>query len=269
MLNKIYTLLLLATGSLLLASCEKVIDVDIKTPPNQLVIEGNITDQLDLQTIKITQSVPYTDSNVYPPVQNADVSVTTNDGVVLHFKESTPGNYTFGPYKGIPGKTYTLRVVIETAIYTASSTMPAPVRADSLSIVNLKFGSSLRKIVAVHYQDPETTTNQYRFIMKVNNTLTRRVYADNDRLTNGNNVKEQLFYGSDDDNEELDTNDEVEVEMQCIDNDIFKYWYTLSQQTQNGPGGGVTPGNPPSNINNNSLGYFSAHTTQTKTITVQ
>jgi hypothetical protein len=41
------------------------------------------------------------------------------------------------------------------------------------------------------------------------------------------------------------------------------------QEQTNGPGGGVTPSNPPTNITPVTLGYFSAHTTQSKTIVVK
>ena len=39
---------------LLITACEDVIDVDLKTSPNQLVIEGNITDKNAAQIVKIT-----------------------------------------------------------------------------------------------------------------------------------------------------------------------------------------------------------------------
>ncbi len=127
-----------------------------------------------------------------------------------------------------------------------------------------------QKQAQVHYKDPAGVANQYRFVMKVNGVQSKQVYAENDRLTDGNNVPSVLFYtGNNKDQDQLRTGDVVEVEMQCIDKNIFLYWFTLSQQSQNGPGGGTTPGNPPSNINNNALGYFSEHTVSKKQMTVK
>jgi len=40
-------------------------------------------------------------------------------------------------------------------------------------------------------------------------------------------------------------------------------------QQSNGPGGGVSPSNPPTNISPATLGYFSAHTSSIKTMIVQ
>nr|WP_068888435.1 DUF4249 domain-containing protein [Pedobacter panaciterrae] len=270
MLRKIKYLILLIAVSISICSCEKVIDVEINTSANQLVIEGNITNQLEQQTIKISQSVPYTESNTYPPVKGATVNVTDDQGSSWIFTESTPGTYTFGPFRGEPGRTYTLKVNISNALYTASSTMPDSVTLDSLDVKVFTFGSEKQKQTQAHYKDPAGVANQYRFVLKVNGIQSKRVYAENDRFTDGNDVPTVLFFaGKNDDDNELKTGDNVDVEMQCIDKKIFTYWNTLSQQSQNGPGGGVTPGNPPSNISNNVLGYFSAHTVSKKQMLVK
>ena len=249
------------------ASCEKVIDVKLNTSASKLVIEGMITDQLGVQTITVTESVPYTNSNVYPPVTGAQVVVTDDDNHTWTFTETKPGIYTYPSLKAETSHKYTMKVVAKNTTYTASSTMPSLVKLDTLSIKIITFGGDDIKTVEAHFRDPADQVNQYRWIMKVNGVQIKTVYADNDRLTNGNEVTETLFY-DDDLNEKLKTGDVAEVEMQCIDKDVFTYWFTLSQQTDNGPGGGVTPGNPPSNISNNALGYFSVNTTNKKTLTV-
>ncbi|MEJ5963900.1 DUF4249 domain-containing protein [Pedobacter immunditicola] len=259
MLKHIKYLGFLIAVSVSICSCEKVIEVEQDTSSNQIVIEGNITNQLGQQTIKISQSVPYTDNNTYPPVTGAIVNVTDDEGRSWIFKESAPGSYTFAPLRGKTGQTYSLKISVNNLIFTASSTMPNLVEIDSLHVREFEFGGEAQKQMGVHYRDPADVANQYRFVMKINGVQSKRVYAENDRFINGNYTSSILFYSGDDD-DDLKTGDDVEVEMQCIDKNIFTYWYTLSQQTQNGPGGGVTPGNPPSNISNNALGYFSAHT---------
>ncbi|MBE9583401.1 DUF4249 domain-containing protein [Mucilaginibacter sp. JRF] len=251
-----------------LTSCEKVIDVDIKDSASQLVIEGTVVDNADMQTIKLSRSVAYTEDNTYPPVSGAQVVVTDSRGFEHNYVERLPGVY-ISSFKGEPTVTYNMLVKVDGKDYTAKSTMPRPVELDSLSVTEVTFGGEDRKIVAVHYKDPAEFVNQYRFVMWVNGIQTRRVYANNDRLTNGNDVKDELFYSSDDDNKEIVDGDAVEIEMQSIDEPMYKYWVTIADQSQNGPGGGVTPGNPPTNVNNNALGYFSAYVSRRKTITIR
>ena len=268
MLKSIIYIVCLITA-LSLSSCEKVIDIDLNSPETQLVIEGNITDQLTRQTIRISQSVPYTDSNVYPPVSGATVTVTSDQGQSWNFVETQPGRYTSSRFKGEAFLTYTLRVNVNNATYTASSTMPQAVKLDGLGLKVFTFGDEQNKQVEAYYQDPDGLVNQYRFVMQVNGLPVKRIFVENDRFTDGKEATSTLFYNPDNDNEKLKQGDEIEVEMQSIDKPVYTYWYSISQQTQNGPAAGVTPANPPSNIDNNALGYFSAHTTESRILIIK
>jgi hypothetical protein len=261
-------LLWLITGCFALGSCQKVVDIDVNTSASQLVIEGNLTNIRGVQTIKISRSVAFTETNVYPAVSGASVTITDNLGSTWRFNETaTKGTYSFNMLRGTAGRTYNLSVVVDGNTYTASSQMPVPVNVDSLSLSKVTFGTSERKLVAIHFTDPAGIPNQYRYILRINGKQTNRVYADDDRLTDGNIIKEELYPDNDDDTE-LKSGDIAEVEIQSIDKYVFNYFYTLRQQRRGGPGGGTTPGNPPSNISNNALGYFSAHTYQVLNVTV-
>ena len=232
------------------ASCQKVVDIEVNTSSSQLVIEGNITNIRNTQYIKISRSVAYTATNVYPAVSGADVRVSDNVGNSWKFNETAPGLYSFEALRGQIGRTYTLNVTVDNQKYTGSSVMPALVRIDSLSLSQVTFGSTTRKLVAINFKDPRGVANQYRYILRINGKQSNRIYVEDDRITDGNIIKEELFpNGSDDDEDEEDlkTGDRAEVEIQDIDKNIFNFWYTLRQQRRGGPGGGTTPGNPPSN----------------------
>jgi uncharacterized protein (DUF2147 family) len=270
MFKKIKYITIIFSAFVMLSACEKVIDVKPRAAESRLVIEGSITDLLGQQVIKISKSVPFSATNTYPPVTGALVNVTDDDGHSWTFSESSPGTYAVPSMKGEHGRTYTLKATIDKTTYSASSTMPAAVQIDFLDVKVFNFGGDAEKQAQVHYQDPSGTVNQYRFVMKVNGVQAKQVYAENDRLTNGNDVPSVLFYtGDNKDQDQLRTGDIVEVEMQCIDKNVFLYWFTLSQQTPFGPTAGTTPGNPPSNIDNKALGYFSAHTVSIKQMTVK
>ena len=99
----------------------------------------------------------------------------------------------------------------------------------------------------------------------VNGVELKAVFAFDDEFNDGDYVNNILFAAGTDITD-IYAGDKVTVVMQCIDQPIYQYWFTLMQESQNGPGGGVTPSNPPTNITPTSLGYFSAHTTQSETI---
>jgi len=254
-----------------LASCKKIISIDTENADPQLVIEGIINNQLMDQEIKISKTIGYTEENIFPKISGATVTVTDSKGNTFVFKEGTkPGTY-INRMKGESGVTYNLNVAVEGQNYTASSKMPNLVKMDSIGIIKNIFFGRERKTAAVFLTDPVNEVNFYHFNLYVNDVLSRRFYASNDRLTNGNDLRIQLFFkpNNDHDSDELNTNDKIKIETECVDSNIFDYWYALSQQADRGPNQGTTPANPTSNISNNALGYFSANTYQVLTATVK
>ena len=255
-------IIMLITSGLL--SCQKAINLKLNNAAPQLVIEGNLTDQFGEQFVTITQSVPFTHTNTFPPVSGAIVTLSDSLGIKLTLTETAPGVYSIYPLGGLHGHTYTLTVQTGGKIYTASSTMPYAVNLDSLTTKSNIFGSKDQRTVTVNYQDPASIANQYLFVLYINSQQAGTIFTNDDSFTNGRYVKYDLLQNGID----ILPGDTATVEMECIDKNIYKYWFSLSQQQGNGPGGGTAPSNPPSNFNNNALGYFSAHTVSTKAIIV-
>lgn len=251
---------------LVFTSCRKIIDVNTNNAEPQIVIEGKISNRLVAQQIKISKSVGYDELSNFPAVSGAKVIVTDSRGNTYNFTESQPGLYVLG-MRGVSGVTYTMQVVAEGKTYTAVSKMPAYVPMDSIGVVRNTFFGNENLTIAAFVSDPVNTENFYRFNLYVNDILSDRIYVNNDRLTNGNKLRLQLYYEGAND-EDLKKGDRVAVDMECIDANIFDYWYALSQQSGRGPNQGTTPANPTSNISNGALGYFSAHTYQRLNITV-
>ena len=252
--------------AIMVTSCTKVIDLKLNNNSGILVIEGAITNVYGPQYVKLSRNVPFTSANTYPPVTGAAVTVSDSNGNNYQFTEGPAGTYFSSPMIGITGNTYTLKVMSNRKSYTASSVMPEQVTLDSITSQPDAFnnGKNQRDII-VHYLDPPGAANQYRFILYVNGVQVNSVFAFNDEFIDGRYVNLQLL----ENNIDIHPGDTAKVEMQCIDKPVYTYWYTLMQQQQNGPGGGVTPSNPPGNITPAALGYFSAHTTQTSTIIVK
>lgn len=248
---------------MLLLSCKKVIQLNLKDAGQMLVIEGTVTNLNSTQSVKLSKSVAITDGSNFPAVSGAAVTITV-DGKAYTLKENYPGMYVTTALKGQPTKTYQLKVVSDGQTYTAASTMPSQVKIDSLNlnvttIVNKDYQSAM-----VYYRDPATVSNYYRFILTVNGIRSKNYFVYNDELTNGREVNHDLR----DNDLNLLSGDVVNVEMQCIDKNVYQYWNGLSQNENRG-GASTTPANPVSNISNGALGYFSAHTVQDKQFVVK
>ncbi len=250
---------------LFLSSCEKVIDLELDKSPSSIVIEGQITNQAAAYTVKITKSMAFDEPNNYLPVTNATVIITDNIGQRDTLTYTANGNYKTNTLQGIVGRTYFLTVNVEGKTYTARSTMPLYVSLDSLKTTLITFAAEKKTQVIPVFTDPTVLGNNYQFLLYRNNVLDKSYTVTNDNVNNGLPNQRPIFANDFD----FKAGDLATIEMRCIDNNVYNYFFTLSQIAANGPGGGTTPSNPPSNISTGALGIFSAHTTEKKSIIIR
>jgi hypothetical protein len=265
MKNTIYILLLL-TG---LISCQKEIQIDLNSSDPKVVIQAEVTDQELPYTVKINKTVNFSESSIYPPVEGALVIISDNAGNSDTLSEVTPGLYQSPATKGIPGREYKLTVVTNGNTFTAVSHMPAVVPLNYLAAIESNFGppgnDTAYYFIVPHYTDPVGLGNCYRFFQFLKNKRSKSINIFNDNINDGLPNQRPVF----DPDVEIHLGDTVGIEMQCIDRSNYDYFYSLSQSSGNGPGGGATPANPVTNIQGGALGYFSAHTIEQKTIIVK
>lgn len=264
-MNKI-RLILCSFIALALSACEKVIEIDLKNAKPIIVIEASVTDMLRSQKVKITQTKPFTEDNTEVPILDATITVKdlTLNKTYLFGRSDAEGNYSSEIFKGTPGNTYQLTVKSGSKEYVAKSTMPKKVVLDSLSVSEISFVGETRKYIKVHFADPAEFENQYRYILEINHKPAKGYFVDSDRFNNGKYVGNNIFT----DDPKLKSGDEIKVEFQCIDMNIYRYFFSISQIAGNG-GPPTAPSNPSSNFNNGALGYFSAHTSEFRSATVQ
>lgn len=254
-------LLLLSIASIgLLASCQKVIDVDLNSKDPQIVIEGNITDQPGPYVVSVTKTVNFSESNSFPGVSGATVTIADDLGNSETLTELSPGIYQTSTTQGSPGRTYTLTVVTDGKTYTAQSKMPANIPLDSLLLEpNFSFGSPYYIIPL--FQDPAGQGNRYRAVEWINRERNNGIFLFDDLYSDGLMNGQPIL----DFTTEIASGDTIDVELQCIDQPVFKYFYSL-EQTVSGQTG--APANPESNFSNHALGYFSAHTVSRKSVVI-
>jgi hypothetical protein len=250
----IYTFLFTA-----LISCKKEINVDLQNASSQIVIEGVVTNTSHAE-VTLSKSVPFSSSNVYPEVSGAVVNIIDN-GVNYVLTETKPGTYTNHSLTGRPGHTYNLFVKAEGKEYTSTSTMPLQVNLDTLLLEKIYWGNESIWVVKPQYTDPAGFGNSYMFIETINGKRFPDVWVWDDNIVN-NSVSTISLIQSD---STINTNDTIEVEMRCIDKNVFRYFTALNGSKQNA----TTPANPENKITGGALGYFSAHTSQRKKVKVQ
>jgi len=256
---KLFTTLSILLLTIAFCSCEKVIKVDLKDADKKYVIEANIDNTPLSDLVKISRTKKFSDNTSFEMVTNATVVITDDAGNSETLNQTSPGNYTATSLVGTPGRTYYLTVKIDGNTYTATSYMPPPVALDTIfSEVFTGFGDTINLLHAT-YQDPVNVKNFYRHVLYINNKVNKGIYAGNDDLSDGKYSDFMIF------NEDVKKNDSIRIEMQCIDEAAYTYFSTLAQMIDQSS---AAPTNPISNMKGGALGYFSAHTTQTRRMKV-
>lgn len=253
-------LLPIILGAFIWVSCQKVIDVELNAAAQKYVIEGGINN-ISTPQIKITNTKKFSDNNAFESVANAFVTISDNVGNVDTLKHVKDGIYQSGALIGVPGRIYSLIVKIENVSYSSTLQMPSLVNMDSLYFSDFTgFGDTI-KMANVQYRDPVGEKNYYRFVATFNKVVHEGITIGDDQLNNGKAVRRPINYRNRD--LEPKKGDSLTIEMQCIDKDVYNYFFTLNQTIRQTS---AAPTNPNSNITGGALGYFSSYTIQKRSI---
>ncbi|HCO67025.1 MAG TPA: DUF4249 domain-containing protein [Dysgonomonas sp.] len=245
-----------------LPSCEKEIDVELRSVPPQLVIEG-IVKQDQLATVRVTQTLDFSNNNGYPNLSGAIVTISDDQGNSEILRQGSNGWYTAENLRGVIGRTYTMSVVYEGKEYTSVSQMPPRVPLDSVTIKKIKAIDN--PFVNLHFAIPSGDANQYyRALLFINgkqNPDLAEYVMSADMINDGlpDFQWSLMVFANDADIDPIKKGDELTLELQCIDKGTHKFFDSLVNAVG-------TPTNPISNISNGALGYFSACTTDQKII---
>lgn len=253
--------LMLIVLGFFVSSCQKVINIDLNSASPQIVIQGNLSNVTTHDTVQISQTINFSDPNIFPAISGASVIINDNAGNIDTLFESPSGIYSSPKITGVPGRTYNLTINANGKIYNSTSTMPLPVNIDTLIVQSAPFRRGALA-VSVVFKDPPGIANYYRFIEIINDTVNQRNYLTSDQLQDGKTISFTLISESN-----LKPGDSVTVMLESINEGVYKYFSSLNNA--GGSISSVAPANPASNINNGALGYFNAYSVTSKSILAQ
>ncbi len=259
-------ILVVILAALVFASCEKTIDLDYKNNQSRLAIEGAITDKEGPYYVKISETIALANMGSYPTIDNAIVTISDNADHSERLVHEGNGVYKTSTLRGVVGRTYTLTVNVGAQMYTAVSTMPQKVPFESIKVESVSVLGEIEHNLIPLYRDPIVRGNYYRFLVTINGKFVNQHLVQNDEVKNGMENTMRLEINEDD--YKLVSGDQVSILMQCVDQSVGKYYTTLMLMVDSGPGGSVTPSNPPNNISNGALGIFSAYTEEERNVIV-
>ena len=284
------TLFFIILGMLLLAGCEKEIDVDMPPYEKKIVVEGSI-DQGGYAMVLLTESTGYfdpVDSNTYDSMMVKDATVIVSDGIDTDtlMQPSPMFPYYFGrKIIGEVGKTYTLTIHRRGKTYTAKTTIPAPVPLDSIKFYpSPSDETDSAGFLWLYTVDPDTLGNNYRILTQTVGKdkmifVHPRKSVFEDKYMNGQPIEFSIYHGSN----PLRTNpsdtangksqynfylgETVIVKFCTLDKTHYLFWKSEEQQLQSDGNPFANPTTPISNIEG-GLGIWGGYGVYLDTIVI-
>ena len=255
--------LLLSWATLLFASCQDVIDIELRDADRKYVIEGSVTQGVDSVLVRVSRTTSFFDTAKPEAVTDADVELTLPDGTTQSLQHIADGYYKLHGINASSNSTYRLTVRANGETFTASAFMPESVVLDSLTIrpeQNL-FGpppeGPPRFNVFLNFQDP-SARNYYRAVYARNGNLKDNLedlQLFDDELTNGNYIEIPIF------NQTYKQGDTAYVALLTMDAPVYTFLETFVSAASADAGSpfSAAPDNPISNMEGGALGVFAAY----------
>lgn len=204
----------------------------------------------------------------------------------LFLKDPAGFNYNRGFYKtqhlvGIPGRTYSLKVLSEGKEYQASAFMPTVPNIDSVGFRRMFLEKDKAPIVTplLYFSEPQGIKNHY--LIQLNDDISIRTYSANtlwvfsilsdeflQPYVNGLNISQgetprsieyPIFWEG----------DSFYIALSSLTQNAYEFYKILLQQFKNDGGAyQPSPGSPPTNMSNGALGYFRASSISEKRLKI-
>ena len=251
-----YLILLLGFS---LLGCEDVIDVDLPTGEDKIVIDAEILWQKggdgSIQTIKISRMAAYYDPSV-PKVSGAEVYISNSTGTQFIFSESEEaGFYVCSNFVPQLNETYTLSVRVDDQEYTAVETMMPVSKIERVEQKLVDDFGTEEMEVAFYFNDPANETNFYLGAFN-SGVLTYPEYdLEDDEFSNGNEIRTSFSH------EDLKPGATVEISLKGVSERFYNYMSLILDATDPDPFSSPAAGIKGNITNTNAtgsaaLGYF-------------
>ena len=218
-------------------SCTDVIDLTVQDGPTRLVVEASLDwekgTQGNIQTIKLSESTPFFDTNSQTAVTNANVRVTnTSNGTVFVFEHQSHGEYLTTEFEPILGQSYSLQIDYNGESFSATETMTGVTEiTDVFQDREDGFEDDVLE-VHVNFTDPLDEENNYLFKFQRRGDLLPELEEADDEFVNGNEIDWWYEIEEDEDQNILpfQPGDVVDIEMYGISRAYYNYIDILIDQ---------------------------------------
>lgn len=236
---KIYLKLTMLITLIAFSSCEEVIEVDLQTIAQKLVVDASLDWEKGTlgneQTITLSTSVGYYDTTTNISITGAEVKVINEStGQVYVFIDQDNGDYITGDFVPVINHSFRLEVQYKEETYTATETLKSVVDIIEVSDSNEDEDDPLG--IKISFDDPELEENFYLLKIRDQSENIVELFGVNDKFSNGNrfNLVYEKEENEDEGIKEFQIGDVVDVELLGISEQYYDFIEILNLQSGGG-----------------------------------
>jgi hypothetical protein len=276
----IHKILAILFISLVLFSCEDVVQVDIAPDDIDLIsVEAYLTTRSRNNVwVKVQKSLPIDNAQENPAISNAIVEIMENESpenrIVLQETDEAgiyelPENRFFQTQTG---STYSLKITTpDGVVITGEDYLQKVPLLDSVKVNLSSFGDYKYLAIFISTQETPGIGHFYKWDIYVNQRLlygSENLTFANDELVDGNYISDMELYtdwfdeGGDNNERTMDIGDTIHVVQASISSDVYDFYLGMQNQAFAGGPFSVPPANVPGNLvasdGRKVLGLFTA-----------
>ncbi|WP_373493160.1 DUF4249 family protein [Aquiflexum sp.] len=251
-------------------SCMDTIELDVKSYEAMVVVDGEINNMDDVQSLKLSITQPYFQSSQKIIIEEAVVNLFEENNLIGTYSYIKEGEYLLD-YKGKIGSEYKIEITLpdipghenfSRKVILSDTEKLDPV--SEITAINYEYKPESLVFEEGYYllidtYDPKGKGNNYRWKVKVNGVLSndpRQIMVLEDDRVDGN-----LVAGLDLTFDPFQEGDEIVVYQQSISNMFYQYLFDIYMQALTQESFFDSPAyNPKSNLISDIavVGYFNA-----------
>jgi hypothetical protein len=240
-------------------SCEEVIEIDLNSSDPAIVAEGYMEED-SVCTLKLSYTSDYFDNESSLSIEDAIVRISTQGGAEEELDYMGNGIYSGLSMQGLINTDYTLHVILGVRSFTGSSKLMPPANILAIKYEEVTFGppgqgDETPYALTVSFQNYKDQTDNYMLkITRNGEPYGSLYYLVTDKYSLTSDTLQYIsmmlpFY----------MGDKVALAVYSIDEETYGYYRQMNDINGGGmPMSSSTPYNPPSNMGEDILGYFSA-----------
>jgi hypothetical protein len=260
----LFFLAVLLISSVILNSCEDVIDVKLNEENLNLIgVEASITTK-DEPAVFLYKTLKVNQDEAYPGISGAVVTISDNatpvNKITLVEDAAKKGHYTVAQnasFKGFAGREYTLTIQSDGITLVGKDKLNPVVPIDSIQVVPSMRGDKRFLGVFTYGKEPKGIGDYYKWDVYVNDTLlykAEQMAIASDEFVDGNYISKLEIYtdfyelSKEATDRKLKLNKTVYVKQTSISEFDYNYYFQVINQSSTGSLFSVPPANVKSNI---------------------